>query len=142
MRAPTVPRSRAIGLNMTPMIDIVFLLIIFFLVSSHLAQQETNVELALPSAASGLDPSDDTTPRVTINLLPQGQILLAGNRLNVEQLEQRLRVENQSEQGNLEVRIRADRQVPYRFVEPLLRSCAQAGVWNVKFAVLKAQGGS
>ncbi len=137
MRSPTAARSRSIGLNMTPMIDIVFLLIIFFLVSSHLAQQETNLPLALPSAESGIDPSDETTPRVTVNLLPQGQILLAGNPLDVKQLELRLRVENKIEQGNLEVRIRADRQVPYRFVQPILRSCAQAGIWNVKFAVLK-----
>lgn len=142
MLSPTVPRSRSIGLNMTPMIDIVFLLIIFFLVSSHLAQQETNLELALPSAESGIDPTDDVAPRVTINLLPQGQILLAGHHLNIKQLEQRLRVENTLEQGNLEVRIRADRQVPYRFVQPVLRTCAQAGIWNVQFAVLKKQDAS
>ena len=125
MRAPTVPRSRTIGLNMTPMIDIVFLLIIFFLVSSHLAQQETNVELALPAAASGAEPTDEETPRVTISLLPQGQILLSGNRLDIGQLEQRLRVENNAEQGDLEVRIRADRQVPYRFCRADLAKLCQ-----------------
>ena len=38
---------------MTPMIDVTFLLIIFFLVSSHLAQQELQVDLELPAAASG-----------------------------------------------------------------------------------------
>ncbi len=139
MRSPTVPRSRSIGLNMTPMIDIVFLLIIFFLVSSHLAQQETHLELALPDAESGTDPADDMTPRVTINLLPQGQILLAGNPLSIQQLEQRLRVEHTAERGNLEVRLRADRQVPYRFVQPILRTCAGAGIWDVKFAVLEKQ---
>jgi len=49
----------SLGFNMTPMIDVVFLLIIFFLVSSHLAQQETQLELDLPEATSGTRPTED-----------------------------------------------------------------------------------
>jgi hypothetical protein len=39
--------------------------------------------------------------------------------------------------GDLEVRIRGDRSVPYRVIEPLLVSCAEAGVWNVGFVVVR-----
>ena len=53
MQVPSSTTSRGeVGFNMTPMIDIVFLLIIFFIVSSHLARQETQLELALPAASS------------------------------------------------------------------------------------------
>ena len=66
MRLPHYPRQRAIQLNMTPLIDVVFLLIIFFLVSSHLARQETQVELDLPTASSGEEEVYSNRPRVTL----------------------------------------------------------------------------
>ena len=59
--------------NMAPLIDVVFLLIIFFLVSSHLAQQEVQLELDLPTAASGQSPGEDQTRRVVVNVLPDGR---------------------------------------------------------------------
>ena len=40
MRAPTVPRSRSIGLNMTPMIDIVFQMVMFFIIITDFSQQD------------------------------------------------------------------------------------------------------
>ena len=39
----------------------------------------------------------------------------------------------------LQVRIRSDRSVPYRFVEPILLACARAGIWDVSFAVYRAE---
>ncbi len=53
MKVPTQLNSGEVDFNMTPMIDVVFLLIIFFLVSTHLAKQEAQLELPLPVAESG-----------------------------------------------------------------------------------------
>ena len=53
MRTPNHTQDGGVHFNMTPMIDVVFLLIIFFLVSSHLAKQEVHLELPLPAADSG-----------------------------------------------------------------------------------------
>ena len=74
---------------MTPMIDVVFLLIIFFLVSSHLARQESQLELALPIALTGQDDIDTETPRLTINVKPDGSLWLAGRPVAKGQLKQR-----------------------------------------------------
>ena len=52
MRVPTRSVSGEVGFNMTPMIDVVFQLIIFFLLSSHLAKQEKEVPLPLPVSSS------------------------------------------------------------------------------------------
>jgi len=73
MRAPSHPGRGAIGLNMTPMIDVVFLLIIFFLVSSHLARQEVELQLDLPEAGTGERPAEDDTRRVIVNVLPPAE---------------------------------------------------------------------
>ncbi len=52
MRLPNQSGRHSVGANMTPMIDVVFLLIIFFLVSSHLARQENRLPLDLPVAST------------------------------------------------------------------------------------------
>ena len=139
MRAPVVRRSTRLEMNMTPMIDVVFLLIIFFLVSSHLARQEVQAELDLPTATTGDDTRQTETPRVTINIVPQqGEFSVRFGALPVDTGEFRRRLQHELDKAgtDLEVRIRADRATPYEVVEPLLVSCATLGVWNVKFAVV------
>ncbi len=144
MRVPTNINRAAVDFNMTPMIDVVFLLIIFFLVSSHFAQQEVQVDLDLPSAAEGRNPPEDDARRVVVNVLPEQQpgrqIVVAGRPLDQRELTRVIAAEkNQSKQAKrrLEVRIRCDRRVPYRIVEPIMVACAEAGVWKVTFAVTR-----
>ena len=121
---------------MTPLVDVVFLLIIFFLVSSHLARQETQLELDLPTAASGREEEMASRPRVTINVRADGQILLGSTPTQGDELAHRLRYEVERAPRDLEVRIRGDRNVPYARIEPILLACAETGIWNVSFAVL------
>ena len=126
---------------MTPMIDVVFLLIIFFLVSSHLARQEVQMTLPLPDAQSGTQVVDSKLPRVVVNISAGGQIRMAGRQLTLDQFQRRL-VERRSKHGqDLEVRIRSDRNVLYRNINPVMRSCAEAGIWNVTFAVFRSGEG-
>ena len=134
MRSSNARDRVTVDINMTPMIDVTFLLIIFFLVSSHLAQQEVQMELELPSAETG-SRSDDQTRRVVVNVLPQGTILTGGKRVDPGELQRIIEFERQRVGENLEVRIRADRHVPYRVVEPIMIAAARAGVWRVTFAV-------
>jgi biopolymer transport protein ExbD len=136
MRPP--PRHRAtVQINMTPMIDVTFLLIIFFLLSSHLAQQETQLELDLPSAASGRQAVDDERPRLSVNVSSDGSVMLGSTETEPQEMGRRLAIERERLGNDLEVRIRADRSVPYSAVEPILLACAEAEIWNVTFAVFK-----
>ncbi len=140
MRVPTSLSRADPGFNMTPMIDVVFLLIIFFLVSSHLAQQEVQLELDLPEAGSGQRPAEEEARRVVVNVLPQeqpaGRIMVGGRLMHSDELAELVRYESRRVGRQLEVRIRADRKVPYRVVEPVMVACAEAGVWKVTFAVV------
>lgn len=139
MKLPLQRARGSLGINMTPMIDIVFLLIIFFLVSSHMVKQDAQLKLDLPQAASGHLETDESRPRVTVNVLPDGQVQLAGQAVGAEDLARRLGHERRRSGEDLEVRIRADRKVPYATVEPILIACAQASIWNVTFAVLRQE---
>ncbi len=139
MRVPSNLRSGSLGFNMTPMIDVVFLLIIFFLVSSHLAKQEVQMPLALPTAQSGNKSLEEEAPRLTINVLPDGTLMLSGRHILNSDLATRLTDRLREEGPGLQVRIRGDRSAPYRFVEPIMLACARAGIWDVSFSVYRPE---
>ena len=143
MRAPTNLARGSLGFNMTPMIDVVFLLIIFFLVSSHLVRQDTQMEseeLNLPQADSGQPAEADLARRVVVNVLPDpvsgGRFVVGGRPIRSDELHELIAYRDRSGR-RMEVRIRADCTVPYRVVEPLMIACARAGVWKVTFAVVE-----
>jgi biopolymer transport protein ExbD len=116
MRTPTRAMPLSLAFSMTPMIDVVFLLIIFFLLSSHLSRQETQLALPLPAAQSARHEIGNDRPRLTVNVLADGTLLVANRAV-------------------LEIRIRSDRSVPYSRVEPILLACTRAGIGDVAFAV-------
>ena len=139
MNIPQLSQRGEVGFNMTPMIDVVFLLIIFFLVSSHLAKQEAQMPLELPLADSGSEAIDNQAPRVTINVTSEGTLLLAGRAVSPAELQRRLAEQREKEGDDLEVRIRSDRNVPYSHVEPIMLSSVRAGIWNVTFSVYRPE---
>ena len=123
---------------MTPMIDVTFQLIIFFLLSSHLAQQETQMELELPTAASGQQAVDDEPAAADRERVGRRQRDAGQHaRRRAKKWPAGCRIERERLGDDMEVRMRADRSVPYRAVEPILLACADAGIWNVTFAVVK-----
>ena len=134
MRIPSVAGRKELRVNMTPMIDVVFLLIIFFLVSSHLARQESQMPLPLPTASSGQEDQSEQE-RVVVNVRQDGAMILAGRNVSPAELDRRLRFEMGRATGELEVRIRSDRNVPFQFVQPILLSVAKTGISQVTFAV-------
>ena len=134
MRVPTSDRRTAIGANMTPMIDVVFLLIIFFLVSSHLARQENHLPLDLPVAAT-FQPEDPDKQALTISLDDAASLRVRGNIVSIETLRSLLGDLKAKDGDRAAIRIRVDGQVQYALVEPVLREAALAGVTDASIAV-------
>ena len=137
---PFGSRRTEVGFNMTPMIDVVFLLIIFFLVSSHLAKQEVQTELDLPLATTGQETAEDeNVRRVVLNILPPvngaAKVMVAGREMAIPQAADLIRYERRRSDEPLEIRLRVDRKTVYQAVEPLMVACAKEGVWKVTFAV-------
>jgi biopolymer transport protein ExbD len=85
MRLPDTSGQRApFRFNITPMIDVVFLLIIFFLVASYFVRSEHSREVALPDAQRG-NPDDPTSEyRLTITVERDGKLSIAGNLVSEE----------------------------------------------------------
>lgn len=124
---------------MTPMIDVVFLLIIFFLVSSHLSRRETRMPVSLANSATGTAEASVGETPLTITLNAQLQIFVGGSRLNLEELVSRLPgliLPNQP------VRLRVDQTIAYEHLQEVLAVLVQAGVSDVAIVTNPASDGS
>lgn len=141
MRLPSSRKNGEVGINMTPMIDVVFQLIIFFMLSSRLAKQEAQLELPLPTADSieRINQADDLSPRVTVNVTSDGVLQMAGRSIPPDELAGRLQERRERIGPNMEVRIRGSREVAYRHVEPIMFACSQVGIWKVNYAVYRKE---
>lgn len=137
MRIPIRARRMGISLDLTPLIDIVFLLVIFFLVASQTARNESNEKVELPLASQATDSQDQVTRRLVVTVTSDQSLHVGGQVVTLEQVTGLLeRARAESAGGEYEVRIRGDRRVPFRVVEPLMVACAQAGITRIGYAVL------
>ncbi|MSR58722.1 MAG: biopolymer transporter ExbD [Planctomycetaceae bacterium] len=139
MKLPSRQRSGGLKFNLTPMIDVVFNLIIFFLAASHLARSDVAADVELPEAQTGGPESPESSHRLIVTVLADGTLSIGRKDLALPQVEQMILGGAAEHSGDFEVRIRTDRRVPYGQIEPLLLACARAGVVKVRFAVLPSQ---
>ena len=137
MKCPVRQRTAGLKFDLTPLIDVVFLLIIFFLAASHLVRSESQLPVELPSATQGKEEINQTPRRLVITIPREGNPSVGGRTLTPVEVEQMLLVTAQGDDGpvGLEVRFRCDKAVPYERVEPLLLACARAGITHTGFNV-------
>lgn len=123
--------------DMTPFIDCVFLLIVFFMTVSRFSTQEYET-LKLPDAKSGQEKLPKTKKKLVINLNIDGNTVIGGQHLNPLQLESQLVMESRLNDGpeNVIIIVRADRQARFEHIQELMTTCAKAGVWQLSFAVV------
>jgi biopolymer transport protein ExbD len=135
-----MPRNRSkfpaavIEANLTPMIDVTFLLIVFFTLVSGIADNE-RVDMSLARVEAGATAQADEESRVMLNVIPaaNGQIggyLLAGKAFDatpdgIAQLADAL-ADGYRRNPNLAVNLRADRDTMYEWVEPAMRATTTA----------------
>lgn len=136
MRSPNDLKPKSFSLNMTPLIDVVFLLIIFFIVSNKMMKEEVSIDLDLPSATTGKELTRQKTAKIIINVVSEESILLGTRPVSLSELHLFLETEKRKSKDPLEIRIRTNRVNPYQIVEPILVICARCGIGNVSFSVV------
>ncbi len=120
---------------MAPMIDMVFLLLVFFLYAGTLARADKVREVELPESAESQVP-DNPAHRAIVSLEADGTAYLGTDPLNLPQLTARLE-RALAAQPELSVEVRADRATPYGKIRPVLEACAEAGVRQVIYATVQ-----
>ena len=113
-------------LNMTPMIDVAFNLLIFFMLTTAFYNQEQSLELSVPKIAS-VNPAVAPPANMVINVQADGRIKVADKFYSTTELESMLRatIANFPGQG---VAIRGDEEARYQAVASVLGVCKAVGI--------------
>lgn len=121
-------------LNMTPMIDVVFLLLIFFLLGTKFTELERKIGLEVPKVtdAGALTAAPE---RKVVNVYRDGAITLDKRPVSLEELESQL-VAARSQYSDLGVLVRGDAQGSFQHVAEVLNACKQAGIQELGISVL------
>jgi len=137
MRIPHRRRQRGVRFNITPLVDVVFLLIIFFLVATHFVRSEVHEDVLLPEATQNEEETEEALHRLVITVTADGGYHVGAQQMAPELVDQMIRAGKLESPERYEVRIRSDRSVPYRKVEPIMLTCAQVGVTELKFNIIR-----
>lgn len=127
-------------INLTPMIDIVFLLIIFFMVGtkfSELTEAEKKIDLSVPEVAQA-KALTSAPQRLVVNVFRDGRISLDGDFVTKQQLKSRLQAAKR-EYGKAGVVVRGDASSYYRNVAEVLATCHSVEIIDVQLAVRVAK---
>ena len=124
------------GFQVAPMIDVVFLLLCFFITSQLFSQWETEIDVQLPTAETG-NVRERLPGEVIVNILVDGTLVVNRQVLDedgVKVLFERI----VSLFPGQPVLIRADRGTAYEHVINVLDLCRQTDIWNISFATAAA----
>lgn len=126
------------SLNLTPMIDVVFLLIIFFMVATSFAEMERDIELELPEVAAAKAMTAAPKQRV-VSVQSEGQIRLDGEEVSLAELTRKLSAAK-AEYPELSVVIRGDAVCAFQHVAASLAACKEAKISDLGITVRVAEG--
>ncbi len=122
-------------LDMSPMIDMVFLLLIFFIIASQVIDEKP--EVSIPPAAFGKVP-DDTTGRLMLSVTKEGKFFIGSDprEKTIEQVKDQLDLEISAD-PELRILIRADGETKYKDNEKITIACAEVGAQDLIYSVFE-----
>ena len=135
--------ASSILINVTPLIDVIFVILIFLVSCSEMSRMERAEEVQLPSADQANPEQGEEVDRWVVNLNMNGDAVVDGENLPVStakfqsilawQANQKKKSDKDFSEQSLV--IRADRRMPFRYVQQLILQCQRLRLWKVKLQV-------
>ena len=124
--------SERTGIQLAPMIDVVFLLLIFFIVLWDYARFETEIDISVPAASAGENP-ERTIGEIVVNVKKEGAITIEGIERSEEETLEMFRniVAAYPDQALI---LRGDKEASFDHIVKVLNLCKEANIWNISFA--------
>jgi len=120
-----------IGISLTSLIDVIFLLLIFFMVATTLVDPSRRLDVQLPEAKAAS--AETKKSPVTIEMSQRGEVTLNGQGVDFNVLESRLK--SLGQEGSKTAIVRADKRLDYGRVVQVLGFCRSAGFQDIGIAV-------
>ena len=130
-------QNNAPGFQIAPMVDIVFLLLIFFLVTWNFSRSETELDVKVPKAREGKE-TRRAVGEVILNVKSNGTVVMNRRQMNATELQDTLQ-KIASLYPDQAVILRGDESTDYRHVIEVLDTCRRANIWNVAFATSRPE---
>lgn len=129
MKIKSKDPAAELALNLAPMIDVVFLLLIFFMVATTFAEKEKQIELDLPSAESG-EVAADALDEIVVNVLSDGSTQIDGETVDRDRMRE---IFSRAARRNPDtpVTIRGDRVAQLQVVTDVMDVCRVAGLSDI-----------
>ena len=131
-------QSKATAFALTSMLDVIFLLLCFFVTVSVFSQWESEISIKLPNAKTAETP-ERLPGEIIVNLSKDGTISVNSVALTLGDLCARLSKVAKFYPGQ-PVIIRADKEVRYETLVELIDMCRAAGIWNFSLATDNSEG--
>jgi len=121
---------------MTPLIDMTFLLITFFIMSIHMGQAGEK-EINLPNADQAKETTGNETELITVNVTPAGDFVVNGTHHEPGDLYRLLDERKRNSKQKVEMVVRGDREASFEKIQRVMRIAAQASVKDISLAALQ-----
>ena len=126
-----------IGFQIAPMVDILLVLLVFFIVTWSFARKELELDVKVPTAQNAKE-SNPVLNQTVLNIRQDGTVVWNRKVVSQAELLSRLR-ELAGQFPDFAIIVRGDERTPYRFLINVLDICRDANIWNVAFATGKVE---
>ena len=131
------PEPNILGFQIAPMVDILLVLLCFFIVTWNFAKKENELDVKVPSAENAKE-TNAVLNQTVLNVKSDGTVVWNRKPIQLVELAKRLK-ELSDIYPDYAIIIRGDERVPYRFITAVLDTCRAANIWNVAFATAKVE---
>ena len=126
-----------LGFQIAPMVDILLVLLCFFIVTWSFARKENELDVKVPSAQNAKD-SNPVMNQTVLNVKADGTVVWNRKTISSPDLAVKLK-ELSALFPDYAIIVRGDERVPFRFIANVLDICREANIWNVAFATAKVE---
>jgi len=139
------PGDEDVEVNLTPMIDVTFQLLIFFMVTSEMAKLDNIKDLQLPKADKATPDLEPPKDRLVINIIEVDgamSYIVGGEKRGFDDLQMLIYREAKRSKGqdgfsSRPVLIRADKRIEYRYVQSVMNMLMDEAIWKMSFGAAK-----
>jgi biopolymer transport protein ExbD len=126
---------KVVGFMIAPMVDILLVVLVFFIVTWNFALSENELDVRVPTATKANEPQP-YVGQVVINVTARGGIVVNRQEKSPAELLEQLKKLSQLYPDQAVI-VRGDQAVDYKHIVDVLDICRQADIWNVAFATGK-----
>ena len=137
MKFRTRAEPYVLGFQIAPMVDILLVLLCFFIVTWSFARKENELDVKVPSAENAKE-TTSVLNQTVLNVRVDGTVVWNQKPITLTDLAAKLK-ELAGLYPDYAIIIRGDKRVPYEFITAVLDTCRAGGIWNVAFATSKAE---